>query len=316
MNDPRSLTVTRHVHLGQWVLAAQLIAGCSTGTPAAMSGSSTPASSRAPASAPRSSPIPASTALRAVAPTVVFHGSRTRREVALTFDSNLTPYMIHELDTHRVSSFDDVEAISELIRMHVPATFFLSGLWMQQYPQQSRALAAVPFFELGSHGYSHRAFAQHCYRLGTLPATQMAPDIDTSERVLARFTDHPTRLFRFPGGCYGSAGLRAAKTANVQVVQYDVASGDAFGTSVRRIVAHTLDSTRDGSIIVMHITGGNTAPLTPLALPKIVTGLRQRGFALVTVSQLLADDVADIAPPSSISPRAAGRRRSALQVRP
>ena len=45
---------------------------------------------------------------------------------------------------------------------------------------------------------------------------------------------------------------------------------------------------RNGSIIVMHLTGGNTAPLTALALPAVVDGLRTRGFQLVKVSTLLA----------------------------
>lgn len=273
------------------VVVALLIAGCSTPTPGSTVAVPAPSpSSPAFIPGPSGHPVAAGEIVPVAAPTVLLHGSRRLREVALTFDSNLTPYMIQELRSHRVASFDDVAVITELIRLHVPATFFLSGLWMLQYPQQSRALAAVPFFELGSHAYSHRAFATHCYRLGTLPPAHMAEDIEQSERTLARFTTRPSRLFRFPGGCYGAAGLRAAKAANVQVVQYDVASGDAFGTSVSSIVNHTLRSTRDGSIVVMHITGGNTAPLTPLALPQIVSGLRQRGFRLVTVGQLLADD--------------------------
>jgi hypothetical protein len=38
----------------------------------------------------------------------------------------------------------------------------------------------------------------------------------------------------------------------------------------------------------MHVTGGNTAPLTARALPAVVVGLRTRGFQLVRVSALLA----------------------------
>ena len=211
-----------------------------------------------------------------------------RRVVALTFDSNLTAFMEHELDTRRVLSFDDVAAINELIRLHVPATFFLSGLWMQRYPAETRRLAAVPFFELGSHAFTHRAFAPHCFGLGTLAPVQMVNDIQQSERLLRAFDSRASDLFRFPGGCFGPAGLAAARQARVRVVQYDVASGDAFGHSVRAIVQHTLSSVRNGSIVVLHITGGNTAPLTPYALPAIVQGLRSRGFSLVTVSTLVS----------------------------
>ena len=72
------------------------------------------------------------------------------------------------------------------------------------------------------------------------------------------------------------------------MIQYDVASGDAFGRSVRTIVSNVLDHVQNGSIVVLHLTGGNTAPLTAKALPAIVEGLRGRGFRLVKMSELLA----------------------------
>ena len=221
-----------------------------------------------------------------VAPIV--SGPRDRRAVALTFDSNLTDFMIRELDTGKVASFDNTAVIDELDRYRVPATMFLSGKWMERYPATVRRLAADPLFELGSHSYAHLAFTGRCYGLGRLSVDQMAPDVEHSEGVLHSFDPAATKLFRFPGGCYDDVALRAIEPTGVTVVQYDVPSGDAFGTSVRAIVHQVLDHVRNGSIIVMHITGGDTAPLTADALPDIVTGLRAKGYALRTVTQLLA----------------------------
>ena len=218
---------------------------------------------------------------------VTVSGSRRLPLVALTFDSNLTAHMQHELDRRVVRSFDNTAVVDELMAMRVPATFFLSGLWVQRYPAEVRRLARVSFFELGSHSYAHVGFAPHCYRLGLLPAARMFDDISRSEQVLHQLDPTATRLFRFPGGCYNRDALRAAALAHVQVIQYDVASGDAFGTSVRHIVQHTVATTRNGSIIVMHVTGGNMAPLTAAALPAVIAGLRARGFRFVTVTQLL-----------------------------
>jgi len=115
----------------------------------------------------------------------------------------------------------------------------------------------------------------------------MAADVARSEDVLRRFTDHPTPFFRFPGDCYDGAALAAIVPTGVVVIGDDVASGDAFGTSVRVIVDTVLSQAHNGSIVVLHITGGNTAPLTADALPDIVNGLRARGYALVTVTDLL-----------------------------
>jgi peptidoglycan-N-acetylglucosamine deacetylase len=98
----------------------------------------------------------------------------------------------------------------------------------------------------------------------------------------------PDALLPLPGGCFDRAALRAIAPTGVRVIQYDVASGDAFGTSVERIVRHTLTQARAGSIVVLHITGGDTAPLTARALPAIVAGLRARGLRLVRLSTMLA----------------------------
>jgi peptidoglycan/xylan/chitin deacetylase (PgdA/CDA1 family) len=220
-------------------------------------------------------------------PLVIAHGPRNRRQVALTFDSNMTDAMLHRLDTGAVVSYDDTVAVAELVRLHVPATFFLAGKWMLRYPQETRRLAANPLFELASHSWSHDAFALPCYGLTPLPSTAMAADVRRSFAVLRRFTPHPVPYFRFPGGCYDATALRAVAPTGVTLVQYDVASGDAFGTSVSAIVQHTLAAAANGSIIVMHITLAN-APLTPQALPLVVAGLRARGFTLVKLSDLLA----------------------------
>jgi peptidoglycan-N-acetylglucosamine deacetylase len=215
-----------------------------------------------------------------------------RPMVALTFDANMTDAMLAELARHQVASFDDRRVVDELVAERVPATFFLAGKWIQRYPEETRRIATDPLFEVGSHSYAHRAFHLPCYGLGGLPVAAMAADVARSEALLRRFTPHPTSYFRFPGGCYDRVALRAIAPAHVQVIQYDVASGDAFGTSVGAIVSHTLAQARGGSIVVMHVTGGDTAPLTARALPAIVAGLRGRGLRLVRLSTLLAEGAA------------------------
>jgi peptidoglycan-N-acetylglucosamine deacetylase len=221
-------------------------------------------------------------------PPVFYNGRRDRPLVALTFDSNLTDAMILELDSGKVASFANVAVIDELDRMQVPATIFLAGKWIERYPDLTRRLAADPLFELGSHSYAHEAFHQPCYGLGTLPAAEMEADVAHSEALLRQFTPRPTPYFRFPGGCFDDTALHAIAPTGVTVIQYDLPSGDAFGTSVPAIVHNVLANTQPGSIIVMHITGGNTAPLTAYALPAVVVGLRQKGFTLVRLSDLLA----------------------------
>src|SRR5207302_1033928 len=79
-------------------------------------------------------------------PSVLHHGSRNRPLVALTFDTNLTTGMIAELDRGLVRRFVNDRAIAELDQLRVPATLFLSGLWIERYPAVAARLATDPLF--------------------------------------------------------------------------------------------------------------------------------------------------------------------------
>ncbi len=52
-----------------------------------------------------------------------------------------------------------------------------------------------------------------------------------------------------------------------------------------------LSGAKPGAIILMHDAGGNRSE-TIAALPQVIRGLRQRGYKLVTVPQLLLDNPA------------------------
>lgn len=270
-------------------LTACSASGVQARSAAAPAGRQTPGPAPTPAPAvPTPGSQQTTAAGPALLPAIISNGPRARRAVALTFDADLTAFMQSELDTGVVRSFDNRSVIDELTRMQVPATFFLTGLWMLRYPDETRRLAANPQFELGAHSYGHRGFTPRCFGLGQLAPSSMLADVRATDQVLRRFAPGASNLFRFPGGCYDRTALRAIAPQGLQVVQYDVAGGDAFARSVAGIVRTTLTGVRPGSIVVLHVNGGNTAPLTALALPAIITGLRQRGYTLTTVSGLFA----------------------------
>jgi peptidoglycan-N-acetylglucosamine deacetylase len=224
---------------------------------------------------------------RGTHPTVVFHGPRSRREIALTFDSNMTDAMLHRLAAGTVKSYANTAVVDELQKSHTPATFFLAGKWVEAYPQLTRRIAADPEFEVASHSWAHEGFRGKCYGLGTISRAGMAADVERSFQVLGRYTSRPTRFFRFPGGCYDAAALEAIAPVGCTVVEYDDVSGDAFGNNPARITADTVKNAKPGSIVVLHVTEAN-APETALALPAIITRLRAEGYRLVTLGDLLA----------------------------
>jgi peptidoglycan-N-acetylglucosamine deacetylase len=219
---------------------------------------------------------------------VVEHGPRDRPRVALTFDADLTALMRKRLRNGTVKSYYNKALIDELRALRVPATMFLTGMWMEEYPDVTRALAADPLFELGTHTYDHRGFTKHCYTLGTVPRAGMLADVRRAVVQLDRLDPHATRWFRFPGGCYDATALHELAPAGVTAVGLDVPGADGFAESPQPIVKQVLSNARNGSIVVLHMHGGDNAPYTDEALGPIVKGLRAHGFELVSVSQLMS----------------------------
>jgi peptidoglycan-N-acetylglucosamine deacetylase len=262
-------------------------------TPAAAPAPTTPASSEAATGEPGATPPPVAASLFPSRPdglpVVVESGPRDGRRVALTFDADMTPHMLRRLESGETASYYNEALIAELRRLRVPATLFLTGLWMQRYPQATQELAADSLFELGTHTWQHRAFTANCYGLAQVPPAEMLDEVTRAQRLLDELAgSRATKLFRFPGGCYDGAALQAIAPSGVTVIQFDVPAGDGFQNQPEPIVRTVLDGVRGGSIVVLHMNGGNTSPRTADAVGPIVAGLRDQGYTLTTVSGLFA----------------------------
>lgn len=219
---------------------------------------------------------------------LIQHGPRDKKRVALTFDADLTALMRKRLQHGKVKSYYNEALITELRKQRVPATLFLTGMWMEQYPDRTRELAADPLFELGTHSYAHKGFTKQCYTLGTVPRAEMLADVRRAVVLLDQLDSHATRWFRFPGGCYDGTALHELAPAGVTAVGLDVPGADGFAKSPQRIVKQVMSQVQSGSIVVLHMHGGDNAPYTDEAITPIITGLRARGFEFVTVTQLMA----------------------------
>ncbi|MET8717014.1 polysaccharide deacetylase family protein [Streptomyces sp. NPDC004735] len=205
--------------------------------------------------------------------------------VALTFDADMTA------DQGRRAAggehFDNPGLIASLRRLKVPSTVFMTGRWAQEYPDQARSIGNDPLFEIANHSFSHHAFSSPCYGLPAVAAEDMRADVERAFTAIRRTgARHVVPYFRFPGGCYDDASLKALAPTGVTAVQWDVVSGDAFATDADAVAEQVLEGVRPGSLVVMHCTR-SAAPVTDDALRRIVPGLRERGYRFVKVSELM-----------------------------
>lgn len=221
-------------------------------------------------------------------PGLIFHGSRDKKVIALTFDADMTPGMEWMLKHKLVNSFYNHNVITILEETKTPATLFLAGMWIETYPQVVRVLAQNPLFELANHSYSHPAFQAKCYALPFIPDSRDEEEIQKTQKLLKQFTGKDNTLFRFPGGCYDKFDLDTANRLGVTVIQWDVVSGDSFNYNTQSIINNVLSRTRNGSIIVMHMHDSSNAPKTADALPTIISELKNKGYTFVKVSELIS----------------------------
>ncbi|MEE1819457.1 polysaccharide deacetylase family protein [Streptomyces sp. SP18ES09] len=240
-----------------------------------------PKPARAPVAPPTMAPGPGG-----LTPVYTHRAKGAEKVVALTFDADMTADQGPRATSGE--HFDNPELIATLRRLKVNATVFMTGRWAEEYPDQAKSIGGDPRFEIANHSFSHYAFASPCYGLPTVPGPDMAADV---QRAFDAFRDagavNVVPYFRFPGGCYDDAALRALAPAGVTAVQWDVVSGDAFATDADAVAEQVLDGVKPGSLVVMHCTR-SAAPVTERAIRRIVPELRARGYRFVKVSELMS----------------------------
>jgi peptidoglycan/xylan/chitin deacetylase (PgdA/CDA1 family) len=218
-------------------------------------------------------PPPAASALAAPVDRVLRYTSYVRlagqrhREVALTFDDGPSPYT--------------PQVLRILGRMHVPATFFVIGRSASTYPHFVAAEVAAGE-QIGNHTETHPP-------LGQLSAGEQAAQLEQASAAIKRAGGPSPVLMRPPYGSLDATTLDVLKAQRMLMVLWSVDTSDYARPGVSRIIYTAVSGAQPGSIILMHDGGGDRSE-TVAALPRIITRLRQRGFRLVTISKLVADD--------------------------
>ena len=209
------------------------------------------------------------------------------KEIAFTFDADMTPHMLEMRQEGIVQDWYDKKVVDTLVKNDIPATFFITGLWAETYPNLVREFSENKNFEIGNHSYDHAGFTKPCYNL--TPAHDKKEEIEKTQKILASLTEKIPKLFRFPGGCHSAADVSLAHSLGVTTVNWDVISGDSYYQDPDKIAEKILAEVKDGSIIVMHVSGGPFAPASGEALVKVIPVLQDRGYIFKTASNLIRD---------------------------
>lgn len=244
----------------------------------------TPAPS-SPTPSPTEVPSPTPTPLPSPPPGVLgfplYSGNPRLPEVALTFDDGPNPPYTSQI-------------LAILQRYGVPATFFVIGSQAQNY-QDLTQQEAQQGNVIGNHSWSHPS------DLTTLPPADVRSQLQSTNNQIKADTGQSPALFRPPGGHYNSAVQSIAADLGLSTILWSVDPRDWSRPGVSKIVQTVLDTTHNGSIILLHDGGGDRSQ-TVAALPQIISALQQRGFQFVTISRMIQNLPPGGTGPSLITP--------------
>ena len=175
-------------------------------------------------------------------------------------------------------------ALAALRRGHAPATFFLTGHFVQSYPLLARAIGRR--YPVGNHTVNHLDM------LRLSPAAAMR-EITRAAVMIQRATGRDTRpYFRFPYGSRNGRTLRLVHRLGYASVRWTVdtwgwmgLSQQSVGGAVRRVLANLVP----GEIVLMHLgSSRDHSTIDSHALPTVIRLVRARGYRFVTLAGIRA----------------------------
>jgi peptidoglycan/xylan/chitin deacetylase (PgdA/CDA1 family) len=196
----------------------------------------------------------------------------TKKVVALTFDAGANAYAVPSI-------------LATLEAKDVPATFFLTGKWVEVYPDFAAQIGTT--YPVGNHSYSHPD-------LTGLSDGEVRTEIERAGAAIAAATGRdPRPLFRFPFGAWSDHLIEVVNDEGYGSINWTVDTrgwmGTSGGQSVDSVVQRVLDAATPGEIVIMHV-GSNPddgSTLDADALPRVIDGLRALGYSFVLVGDYL-----------------------------
>ncbi|RGY99208.1 polysaccharide deacetylase family protein [Clostridium sp. AM58-1XD] len=176
---------------------------------------------------------------------------------------------------------EDTRQIMDILSKHgVKATFFMTGGWVEKYPEDVKYIASQGH-DLGNHSENHKNMSQ-------LDGDAIRSEITSTHEKVKALTGQEMSLFRPPYGDYDNDVISISKELGYYPIEWDVDSLDWKDYGSQSIIDTVVNHSHlaGGSIILMH----NGAKYTPQALEDVITGLQKKGYELVPISQLIYRD--------------------------
>lgn len=216
---------------------------------------------------PSTAPVPAGPAIQ------VRGGDGSRREVALTFDAG--------------SDAGSTERILGILAAHgVHATFGITGRFAERTPELVRRIGRAGHVVM-NHTYDHPSFTGFSTRTAPLSEADRLESLERADAAIAPLLGQSTRpWFRPPyGDTDASVDALLGRAGYHYDVLWTVDSLGWQGLAPAAVVERCLTRAAPGAIYLFHVGSAST---DVEALDAVIRGLRDQGYAFVTVAGLVA----------------------------
>jgi peptidoglycan/xylan/chitin deacetylase (PgdA/CDA1 family) len=200
---------------------------------------------------------------------VIGGGPRSSREVYLTFDDGPNP--------------GATEPILEALAAHaVPATFFMVGNHVRQYPAIARRVAAASH-EIGNHTQSH-------VKLHLKGPRRIRHELESTHAAILETTGIAPRSFRAPHGYRNPFVTPVVRRLGYRVFGWSFGVWDSAKPGTEEIRRRVRVKLRPGAIILLHDGDGydptGDRRQTAAALPAIIQDARDLGYTFAPLRNL------------------------------
>ena len=170
------------------------------------------------------------------------------------------------------------------------ATFFVMGWWAERHPDVLRQIADGGH-EIASHGHS-------IFDLTQATDAQVRADLESADLAISAVTGRSTRPLWSPSAGNRNARVRAiAASLGYRPILWTVDSADwTLEATPESVYSHVVNGASNGAIVVLHFDSPTTRDSTAQVLPAVIDTLRNAGYRLVTITELLTTTGASTGP--------------------
>ncbi len=176
----------------------------------------------------------------------------------------------------------DEDLIEFLIQNEIPATMFITGRWMDKYPEKFARLAANPLFEIENHGIAHRPASltgQSIYGIaGTKNAGELYDEVALNADKMEKATGRRPVFYRSGTAYYDEGAAQMIEDMGFQTIGFAVL-GDKGATYSADEVEAAFLTAKPGDIIICHMN--HPEKETGRGLMRVLPKLKARGFRFV-----------------------------------